>query len=273
VLDTIVGYDPADPQTAASVGNIPKSYTASLQLTGLRGSRIGLVTDLLGSDRIGGHRSAVFRRREIKATDLGNKTYMLEGQGGDITVAVGTDGIIMVDTQFAPLHDKIRDAIAKISPLPIKYVVITHYHGDHVGGNAAFDGDTWVMFPDANVLATGDVYGSRTYPNLDWGSGRRWRCQHWPAHRARPHPRDVGAGGLNPMPSIQESRLLVACCVGTILSKVRVVATCQRGVVTCQRYHGKTAGECEDEDRCDYDGLHGWSRLVLGRNGFGTPSP
>jgi len=62
-----------------------------------------------------------FSKVEIKTTDLGNKTYMLEGQGGDITVAVGTDGIIMVDTQFAPLHDKIKDAIAKISPLPIKY--------------------------------------------------------------------------------------------------------------------------------------------------------
>src|SRR5262249_30021956 len=64
-----------------------------------------------------------FSKVEIKTIDLGNKTYMLEGQGGDITVAVGTDGIIMVDTQFAPLHDKIKDAIAKISPLPIKYVV------------------------------------------------------------------------------------------------------------------------------------------------------
>src|SRR6266852_3405768 len=175
---------------------------------------------------------------EIRTTDLGNKTYMLEGQGGNITVAVGADGIIMVDSQFAPLHDKIKAAIEKISPLPIKYLVITHYHGDHVGGNAAFhkdgatvvahdnvrirlaagtknaltgaktppaeadalptetymvggkklevggrvaqlnhvytahtDGDTWVAFPDANVIATGDIYGSRTYPNLDWGSG------------------------------------------------------------------------------------------------------
>ena len=51
-----------------------------------------------------------FSKIEIKTTDLGNKTYMLEGQGGDITIAVGTDGIIMVDTQFAPLHDKIKDA-------------------------------------------------------------------------------------------------------------------------------------------------------------------
>src|SRR5882672_11436401 len=57
-----------------------------------------------------------FSKVEIRTTDLGNKTYMLEGQGGDITVAVGTDGIIMVDSQFAPLHDKIKAAITAISP-------------------------------------------------------------------------------------------------------------------------------------------------------------
>jgi carbohydrate-selective porin OprB len=57
-----------------------------------------------------------FSKVEIKTTDLGKNTYMLEGQGGNITVAVGTDGVIMVDTQFAPLHDKIKAAIAKISP-------------------------------------------------------------------------------------------------------------------------------------------------------------
>jgi cyclase len=60
-----------------------------------------------------------FSKVEIKTTDLGNKTYMLQGQGGNITVAVGTDGIIMVDSEFAPLHDKIKAAIEKISPLPI----------------------------------------------------------------------------------------------------------------------------------------------------------
>src|SRR3954466_1563515 len=75
---------------------------------------------------------------QIKTTDLGNKTYMLEGQGGNITIAVGTDGIIMVDTQFAQLSDKINTAIKAISPLPIKYVINTHFHGDHVGGNENF---------------------------------------------------------------------------------------------------------------------------------------
>ncbi len=179
-----------------------------------------------------------FSKVEIKATDLGNKTYLLEGQGGNITLAVGTDGIILVDSQFAPLHDKIKAAIAKISPLPIKYLINTHFHGDHTGGNEAFakdgavvvaqdnirvrlsagttngltgaktppvvagaiptdtyiggtkkvdvggrtavlthannahtDGDTWVYFPDANVLATGDIFSNGRYPNIDFANG------------------------------------------------------------------------------------------------------
>jgi len=54
---------------------------------------------------------------------------------------VGTDGIIMVDGQFAPLHDKIKAAIAAISPQPIKYLINTHFHGDHTGGNAGFQNE------------------------------------------------------------------------------------------------------------------------------------
>src|SRR5215475_7099355 len=69
-----------------------------------------------------------FSKVEIKTIDLGHNTYRLEGQGGNITAAVGTDGIIMVDGQFAPLHDKIKAAIAAISPLPIKYLINTHFH-------------------------------------------------------------------------------------------------------------------------------------------------
>src|ERR1700674_888897 len=88
---------------------------------------------------------------EIKTTDLGNKTYMLEGQGGNITIAVGTDGIIMVDTQFAPLSDKIKAAIKEISPLPIKYIVNTHFHGDHTGGNANFQKDGATVIAQDNI--------------------------------------------------------------------------------------------------------------------------
>ena len=56
-----------------------------------------------------------FSKVEIKTTDLGNKTYLLEGAGGNITVAVGTDGVIMVDGQYAQLHDKVKAAIEKLS--------------------------------------------------------------------------------------------------------------------------------------------------------------
>src|SRR5438132_669732 len=88
---------------------------------------------------------------QIKTTDLGNKTYMLEGQGGNITVAVGTDGIIMVDGQFAPLSDKIKAAIKAISPLPIKYMINTHFHGDHTGGNDNFAKDGVTIVAHDNI--------------------------------------------------------------------------------------------------------------------------
>jgi glyoxylase-like metal-dependent hydrolase (beta-lactamase superfamily II) len=90
-------------------------------------------------------------RIEIKATDLGNNTWMLMGQGGNITVAVGSDGIIMVDGQFAPLSDKIKAAIKAISPLPIKYLVNTHYHGDHTGGNENFARDGVTIVAHDNI--------------------------------------------------------------------------------------------------------------------------
>jgi len=180
-----------------------------------------------------------FSKVEIKTTDLGNKTYRLEGAGGNITLAVGSDGLIMVDTQFAPLSDKIKAAVKAISPLPIKYIVVTHFHGDHTGGianfqkdgavvlsqdnirlrllggttngltgnktaplsgdaipketyiggtktievggrkailthyyNAHTDGDTGVFFPDANVIATGDIMNSNhRYQTVDFANG------------------------------------------------------------------------------------------------------
>lgn len=87
----------------------------------------------------------------VKTTDLGNRTYMLEGQGGNVTVAAGDDGVIMVDGQFAPMHDKLKAAIAAVSPQPIKFLVNTHHHGDHVGGNAAFTADGAVVVAHANL--------------------------------------------------------------------------------------------------------------------------
>ena len=66
-----------------------------------------------------------FSKVEIKTIDLGHNTYRLEGQGGNITVAVGSDGIIMVDGQYAPLHDKIKAAICR--DIPAAYQVFDQH--------------------------------------------------------------------------------------------------------------------------------------------------
>ena len=74
-------------------------------------------------------------RVEIVTHDLGAGLYMLEGFGGNIGVSVGKDGILLVDDQYAPLTEKIRAALAKISDAPVRFVVNTHWHADHTGGN------------------------------------------------------------------------------------------------------------------------------------------
>lgn len=79
-----------------------------------------------------------FSKVEIKTTKLGDNVYMLEGQGGAIGVLSGPDGVFMVDTQFAPLTDKIVAAVKQISDGRIRYVVNTHLHPDHTGGNENF---------------------------------------------------------------------------------------------------------------------------------------
>ncbi len=90
---------------------------------------------------------------EIRTTDLGNKTYMLAGQGGNITVAVGSDAIIMVDGQFAPMHAKLKAAVAALTGQPIRYLVNTHFHGDHTGGNAVFRAEAKKLVAQAGVPA------------------------------------------------------------------------------------------------------------------------
>jgi cyclase len=103
-----------------------------------------------------------FSKVEIKTTDLGDGVYMLEGLGGNMTVATAKDGIIMVDGEFAPLHDKIKAAISAVSPQPVKYLINTHFHGDHTGGNAPFAKDGAIVVADPNVktrLAAGGVSG------------------------------------------------------------------------------------------------------------------
>src|SRR6266702_3440403 len=76
-----------------------------------------------------------FSKVEIKTTKITDNFSTLEGQGGTIGVLSGPDGVFLVDTQFAPLTGKIVAAVKQISPNPIRFVVNTHVHADHTGGN------------------------------------------------------------------------------------------------------------------------------------------
>ena len=72
---------------------------------------------------------------QIKTTQVAPGIYMLEGEGGNIGVSSGEDGVFLIDDQFAPLTPKIVAAVKAISDKPIRFLMNTHWHGDHVGGN------------------------------------------------------------------------------------------------------------------------------------------
>ena len=78
-----------------------------------------------------------YSKLEIKTTDLGQGVYLLGWQGGDSLILVGDDGVLLVDTSVAPMGDKIKAAISKVSNKPIKLIINTHAHADHFGANAA----------------------------------------------------------------------------------------------------------------------------------------
>jgi len=76
---------------------------------------------------------------------------MLKGAGGNLGVSVGKDGVFLIDSQFASLTYKIKVAIAKLSPAPVRFVVNTHWHGDHIGGNENFGKSGAIIVAQANV--------------------------------------------------------------------------------------------------------------------------
>ncbi|HTS36898.1 MAG TPA: MBL fold metallo-hydrolase [Candidatus Solibacter sp.] len=79
-----------------------------------------------------------FSKVQMKVTKVAGSVYMLEGSGGNIGASVGDDGIVIVDDQFAPLADKIQAALKTITDKPVRFIINTHYHGDHTGGNEYF---------------------------------------------------------------------------------------------------------------------------------------
>ena len=177
-----------------------------------------------------------FSKIEVKTTKVTDSFYTLEGAGGMVGVLVGPDGVFMVDSQFAPMSGKLAAAIKKITDKPIRFLVNTHVHGDHTGGDENFgkmgativarenlryrlaypnplangqpspvmpavglpmitydapvtfhmngedirlipikaahtDGDTLVVFPNNDVIMTGDFFRSVQYPNIDRANG------------------------------------------------------------------------------------------------------
>lgn len=79
-----------------------------------------------------------YSKINIKTTKMSDNFYMLEGAGGTMGILTGPDGVLLVDTEFAPLTDKIVAAIKEVSSSPIRFVINTHYHPDHTGGDANF---------------------------------------------------------------------------------------------------------------------------------------
>ncbi|HEY2961462.1 MAG TPA: MBL fold metallo-hydrolase [Pyrinomonadaceae bacterium] len=91
-----------------------------------------------------------FSKVQIKATKVAGNVYVLEGAGGNIGVSVGEDGILIVDDQFAPLADKIRASLKTLGQGKLRFILNTHWHGDHTGGNVAFG-------PEAPIIAHDNV--------------------------------------------------------------------------------------------------------------------
>src|SRR3954454_8209998 len=105
-----------------------------------------------------------FSKVEIKVTKVAGAVYMLQGAGGNIGASVGDDGIVVVDDQYAPLADKIQSALKGITDKPVRFIINTHYHGDHTGGNEFFQKQAPVIAQD-NVrkrLAAGGELGNGT---------------------------------------------------------------------------------------------------------------
>ena len=88
---------------------------------------------------------------EIKSYKAGANVYMLEGSGGNIGVLINDDHVVVIDSQFEPLYDKIRAAIGELTDKPVRYLVLTHWHYDHVSGNQRFHQEGVAIISHENV--------------------------------------------------------------------------------------------------------------------------
>lgn len=92
-----------------------------------------------------------FASVEIKAEHLRGNLHVLYGAGGNIGISAGDNGVFIIDDQYAPLTDRIKTALKTISDKPVRFVVNTHYHFDHTGGNENFGNDNSIIVAHDNV--------------------------------------------------------------------------------------------------------------------------
>lgn len=88
---------------------------------------------------------------EVKTTRLGDHVAMLQGAGGNLVVCFGDDGVVLVDDEYAPMAPKVRAAVAELGAGPIRFVLNTHWHGDHTGGNEALGESGAIIVAHENV--------------------------------------------------------------------------------------------------------------------------
>jgi glyoxylase-like metal-dependent hydrolase (beta-lactamase superfamily II) len=109
-----------------------------------------------------------FSQVEIKTVPAAGSVYMLQGAGGNIGVSAGPDGLLIVDDQYAPLSEKIRTALKAINPGKLAFVLNTHWHGDHTGGNATFAAEATVIAHDnvrKRLSSEQTVFGEKVPPS------------------------------------------------------------------------------------------------------------
>src|SRR5712691_7526457 len=140
---------------------------------------IALMLILAAAIAAWGGQAPDYSKVQIKATKVSGNVYMLEGAGGNIGASIGEDGIVIVDDQFAPLAEKIQAALKSlgITDKPVRFVINTHYHGDHTGGNAPFSGTGSTVIAQDNVRKRLESGGTA-------GNGGSIKMENKPAEKA-----------------------------------------------------------------------------------------